>query len=430
MRRLVWLVLPVLLLGCAPTPSATRGGGTTTAAASPKPKRTAAALPKDATLIMGRISAPAGIVAAGAGNIVGNAGGNIVAAGAGNMVAAGGLNLVAPGGYDLAPTRRLLGLSQVPLAGTEVFLADAAGDPYPGIAPVKTNGSGQFEFKAVPKGYTYMVIARCKTAGGKPARLQTLAKAGDLGATANVDVGSTLVTTAMVAGAAGGLGDLDVDKLKRAVILTATHLDAKHLPDLADPVAVLAVMRGLEASVAELRATLDDLRRAVGELKASVTELDGKIATLAEQVPIVSPLVPDSQALATAKLPIVIDGEVEVKLYLRALEDARPLPADIQLRVDLVTPDYPPAAPEQRVSAGSDGPITVRLGRDSRQTIVYTVVLYDAELGATPIVADLYVDPTGQVDVDNEHYIPYSLSLTPPAPSATPSPDPALGAGT
>lgn len=313
------------------------------------------------------------------------------------------------------PRRGLLALSQSALANAEVFLADAAGDPYPGIAPTRTNASGQFEFPAVPKGYTYLVVARCTTAAGKAARLQTLAKVGDLGATANLDVGSTMVTTAMVAGLSGGLGDLDVDKLKRAATLTAEHVSPDRMPDLADPASILAAMRDLESSVAELKADLADLRRTVGELKASVTELDGKLDSLAKQVPTVSPLVPDSQALATAKLPIVISGMTEVRLYLRALDDAQPLPADIQLRVDLVTPAYPPAYPEQRVPAGGGGPITVRLGRDARQTIVYTVVLYDAELGETPIVADLYVDPAGNVDVDNEHYIPYALSLTPPA---------------
>jgi len=289
------------------------------------------------------------------------------------------------------------------------------------MAPATTNRSGQFEFAAVPKGYTYLVVARCTTAAGKPARLQTLAKVGELGATANIDFGSTLVTTTMVAGGSGGLGNLDVDKLKRAITLTGEHLDETKLPDLADPAALLATMKGLEASVAGLAESLADLRREVGALKASVAELDGKIATLAKQVPIVSPLVPDSQALSMAKLPIVISAETEVKLYLRALDGAKPLPADIQLRIDLVTPDYPPARPEQRVPAGGGGPITVKLGRDVRQTIVYTVVLYDAELGATPIVADLYVDPAGHVDVDNEHYIPYAVSLTPPEASGSPA---------
>ena len=412
MQRTLWLVIPLAVAACTPAPIS-RGLATTAPAATPRPKASVAARPKDTTLIMGRVLAPSGIIAAGGGNMVAAGAGNMVAAGAGNLITDGGSTLVAAGAGNAVGGRRLLGLTQAPLAGTEVFLADAAGEPYPGIAPVTTNRNGQYEFAAVPKGYTYKVVARCRTAAGKPAQLQNLAKAGELGATANLDMGSTMVTTSILTGATGGLGEIDVDQLKRAIAQTGERLDGAKLPDLADPAAMLAAMRELEGAVAELRTELGGLRRAVGELRASVAELDGKIAALAKQLPAVSPLVPDNQALTTAKLPISIAGQATVTLYLRALDDAPPLPADVQLRVALVTPDYPPAYAEQRVTAGAGGGFSVTLGRDARQTIVYFVTLYDAAMGDTPIVADLYVDAAGQVDVDNERYVPYALSLTP-----------------
>src|SRR5687768_11727100 len=94
------------------TPSSTSkpaaGGG---AKATPRPGQ---------ALIAGKVLAPAGMVAAGAGNLVGSDGGSLIGPDGASIVAAGG------GNY------RHLAVQEKALGGVEVFLTDATGNPLPG----------------------------------------------------------------------------------------------------------------------------------------------------------------------------------------------------------------------------------------------------------------------------------------------------------
>lgn len=224
--------------------------------------------------IVGSVMAPAGVIAAG--------GGNVIAAGGDNVIAPGGGNAIAVSGGNFAGDRHVMALGENPLANAEVFLANAAGTPYP-IDPVKTDDKGNFTLPAVPAGFTFMVAAKVKTKDGKDATLQTLVKSTALGATAKVDASTTLVTTAVVAGRGDALGNFNEVTFKNAVEATSSQLTADTLPDLADKTAMLAAMTRLETDVAAIKLSLDELKKDLAEIKTSLDDLNAKIDQLSKQ---------------------------------------------------------------------------------------------------------------------------------------------------
>jgi hypothetical protein len=260
--------------GCAtPTgPKATKA--TATSPAGAKPAATGSAPLSAGAILAGRVSAPAGVIAAG--------GANVVAWGGANVVAAGGGNAVAPGGANFGD-RRVLAVSEKPLANTQVFLADAAGNPLPGVKPVTTDAQGQFKFAGIPAGYTFLVVAAIKTAEGKDARFETMTHPTQLGATADVSAATTLVTAALVDGRSE-LGEFNAAKFKSAVDATAKNLDPDALPDFADREAVLASVRELQASVAELKTALDEMRQQLQDIQDSLSDLKKQLGDRADAV--------------------------------------------------------------------------------------------------------------------------------------------------
>lgn len=248
--------------------------GVSPQAQTPGPRATRAPYPTG--LITGLVRGPAGIVAAG--------GGNVVSAGGGNLIGPAGGNLIGPAGGNMQG-RGVLALEEQGLAGVEVFVADAAGKPIPGLPSVLTNAKGGFSIPKVPAGFTYVVAARVKTAAGDATTLKTLAKATTLGTTVDLDVANTLVTTTVVNGREDALGEFNAATFQRAVETTAKHLDAKSLPDLADSSAILAHMAALAEEVTELKSAVTELKSMLAKVTERLDQLEAEIKGRGEASP-------------------------------------------------------------------------------------------------------------------------------------------------
>ncbi len=162
--------------------SAIVGGGT----AAPPP------VAMQADGLRGRVTAPAGIVAAGAGNMVAAGAGNLVTTGSGSMVAAGAGNIVAAGAGNLGAGRRLLAIAQQPLAGARITLVDAAGEAVRGRdgkpLTATTDATGGYTF---PTGVPARGVRVVVDLGAK-GQLQAIAPNRRTQAPVDVDLISTL----------------------------------------------------------------------------------------------------------------------------------------------------------------------------------------------------------------------------------------------
>ncbi|MFP5503932.1 MAG: hypothetical protein ACLGIN_15705 [Candidatus Sericytochromatia bacterium] len=252
-------------------------------AEAPRPettvKRTALQPTKPTSLIEGAVRAPAGIIAAGGGNLIGHSGGNII-------------------GHD-SGSYALLAVEEAPIAGVEVFVADAAGKRIPSIASVKTDAQGRYRLPQVPAGYTFLVVARVETAAGDEALLKTLTRSSEVGATADLDTATTLVSVAALEGASE-LGELNLATFQRAVATTGKHLDAATLPDLADQDAVAAFMRELSEEVAALKETVAQLKKDMAQVLQRLDELENRQQSPAPTATPAATPTPGATAVPTA----------------------------------------------------------------------------------------------------------------------------------
>ncbi|MDB5100761.1 MAG: hypothetical protein JWM80_5182 [Cyanobacteria bacterium RYN_339] len=255
--------LPAQVAASSPAPV----GGSTLAT----PVTTASA-PAALAIVKGTVKAPAGIVGA----VISNNGGNVIPTGGGNVIPTGGGNVIPTGGGNF----QLQGVAESPLANTEVFLADAAGQPFPSLAAVKTDANGQFTFPQVPAGHTYMVVARGRDTGrNKDVTLQTLVAPSELGATTAIDTSTSLVTLAVTQDQGNqALGQFNAAAFRTATEATAKGLGDKDVPDLSDRGAVLAKVTELSKSIAELKTALEAIRQDLKDIKQSIDELKTQVA--------------------------------------------------------------------------------------------------------------------------------------------------------
>ncbi len=271
-RPIAPLLLSAALAACVVAP-----GGSPPVDAPVKVKAAATAKPGHA-VIAGRVLAPPGLVAAGGGNVIVNNTGNAVSHEADGILSHNGAALVAAGGLGL----RLLAVEERPLAGTEVFLADSAGSPLPGRKPVQTAADGSYTFTDAPAEMAVVVAARARTADGRAAVLQTIAKPSAQGAMADVSGASTMVAASLVSGRPNALETFNPAAFATATAATARNLELADLPDFADRAAVVRRMNELAARISEIQAALDDLRKELAEIKASLADLKTLIASLGE----------------------------------------------------------------------------------------------------------------------------------------------------
>jgi hypothetical protein len=112
----------------------------------------------------------------------------------------------------------------------EVAVADAQGNPVPGLVHQRTDANGNFAIGDVPAAGTYMVVAHVPLENGQDATLTSLPGQP-------IDLASTVVLGLALAGVAGTPGKVDPATFKQAADLASQKLAAGPTP--ADPAAAL-----------------------------------------------------------------------------------------------------------------------------------------------------------------------------------------------
>lgn len=381
------------------------------------------------TSISGTVLAPAGVIGAGAGNVIGAGAGNVIGAGAGNVIGAGAGNLLGP-----AIPRRLLALNEQPVAGNDVYLANAAGTPYLNLPHGTTDAQGNYQIPDVPVGYPFVVATKVQTASGT-ATLQTLTKSdATLQTPANVDAASTLVTNSVVTGS-GALGDFNPATFQRAAAATAQALTPSTLPDLTNPQAMAAYMTQLAAQVSDIQSELGQLKTELATLQGSVDDLNQKLGQLAQQdqsrtgtaastppnAPL-SPIMPQPmptgaapQAPAITPVPIVPSPRprnlpITISGHLVQNGTAFDPVSNIQLDFSFQSPG---ASPEASATTQSDGSFSVPLHYNTGAAIQFWVYTIASDNG-TAGLGWLTINPDGsaQFQLTDTTWTPsYSITI-------------------
>ncbi len=202
--------------------------------------------------LYGRLVAPAGIVAAGAGNLIGVDAGTILSHNGSALVAAGGGNLAARG---------LMAAGARGLQGAVVMAVFEDGSPLVGVAPVRTDATGGFRLQGVPVGATVVVTARVATASGATRVFEAIARVADDRGETELSVASTLVT--MAARRGGPLASLGRDDYAAAMAAAHATLDEGQVAAIAEAGAWDAAADDLLAASPAVRAAAEARRPAM-----------------------------------------------------------------------------------------------------------------------------------------------------------------------
>lgn len=244
---------------------------------------------------------------------------SVLPTGSGNVVPTGGGNLV-------------------PLANAKVFLADAAGQPYPSLNAVTTDSQGSFTITAVPSGYTFMVVAQAHDSTlDKDVTLQTLVRSSELGATAPISVATSLVAVAVTEGANGTLGDFNAATFRTAAEATAKHLADSDIPDLSDRTAMIRKVDDLATSVSELKQAVTEVRQTLKDIQKSIDDLTTRVNN--QDVVLAPGLNPGTQPPPQGQNPFGCEAPklVDLKLSGDYATAAYPLRLDFVNQVGHVT---------------------------------------------------------------------------------------------
>jgi hypothetical protein len=223
LRFVAFVAMAASLLACS-TPAQTK------TSSSPRPAASVATL---ATVpLTGNVLAAAGIIAQGAGNIV--------AQGAGNW--------------------HLLEITESPLAGAEVFLANPDGTQVKGTKTALTDAKGNYKLPDVPVGATVVVATHVKTKDGKDALMETLAVPSKDATSAGMGTATTLVARAVLGSARAKPGLVDVTNWVETVEICKGQLKPGEWPDLANQQAIDDWMTGLQTSLPDMDAHVKKLK--------------------------------------------------------------------------------------------------------------------------------------------------------------------------
>ena len=149
-------------------------------------------------------------------------------------------------------------------AGSLALLADLAGEPIVGAAPVLLDTAGRFRLAAPAPGL-YKVLAGAETQDGRPVKLVAVARAGGVAA---VTGASTLVAAGIEPG--DGVASAALDAALRA---TGKALRRDDPPDWSDQRSVRHRLEALITEVAEVRESVAALGPEIGGLRAELGAL-------------------------------------------------------------------------------------------------------------------------------------------------------------
>lgn len=195
--------------------------------------------------------------------------GNLVAVGAGNF--------------------RTLAAGDAPVAGAEVFLADAAGQRLPAFGSTRTDAQGRYSFPQVPRGYTFTVVVRVRDAQGRPVSLETvLTTQGDTNR-ADVSLATTLAAALVTDGRAGSMGVLPAEKFQALVTQIEAKLNMPADLDLSLPSAMLNLALAIVAQDPAVQGL-------VAEVKAAIAEVTAPLDTLPTPPPTAAPTTAPTEA--------------------------------------------------------------------------------------------------------------------------------------
>ncbi|MDB5100354.1 MAG: hypothetical protein JWM80_4775 [Cyanobacteria bacterium RYN_339] len=134
----------------------------------------------------------------------------------------------------------------------EVAVADAAGNPVPGLVHQRTDGNGAYAIGDVPADGAYTVVARVPLADGREVTLSSVPGAP-------IDLGSTVVTQLATQGLAGAPGKVDPATFQKAADLANQKLAAGPTP--ADPAAALQQAKAWSTDDAAFRDAVAAVRQ-------------------------------------------------------------------------------------------------------------------------------------------------------------------------
>ncbi|HEY9723647.1 MAG TPA: hypothetical protein V6D47_16670 [Oscillatoriaceae cyanobacterium] len=240
-KSLCQVMLPLMLAtaGCVQAPPLPLPASTL-AAAPAAPSGTAFVPPAEIShigsyaLITGQV-APAAVIAAGAGNVIAAGAGNVIAAGAGNLTG----------------DRAVFSVDTPSVAGLQVSLLEASGTPVVGVSSTTTDAQGRFSLTGVPTGRVYVVHVGIPNLA---VPLLTLTQPDAVSVEADVDLGTTLVATALTS-APKPPAKLDLAAFKAAA---KALLHASDLPPLTDKQAVRQRVEKLASDTPAIAPLLDE----------------------------------------------------------------------------------------------------------------------------------------------------------------------------
>jgi hypothetical protein len=232
------------------------------------------------SVVTGRLLAPSNVIASDGASVIASDGASVVSSG-GLVIASDGASVIATGGLNYRAVQQAG--TEVRVANAEVYLADASGEPIPGLPTVKTDANGIYTIPKVPAGYSYMVVARVALKQGDPARLTTLVRSTAQGVTAPISGESTLAATGVTRSFSGALGEYNPARFTEAIQLVRANVSGAGPINWASLTEVAAKIDQLEKRVGALESAISELRMQVQRIEKSLEELKADVAQIKDQ---------------------------------------------------------------------------------------------------------------------------------------------------